>query len=171
MKLDDAPPRRRVEGMGSHHSARAETDVWLTPLSIIQSLGSFDLDPCSPILRPWDTARKHYTILDNGLAHEWQGRVWLNPPYGRETWKWLARLKAHGNGIALIFARTETDAWFSHIWGKADAILFMRGRINFCLPDGRQSSKNCGAPLALIAYGSSNVQALRESSIEGYIVT
>jgi len=27
-------------------------------------MGKFDLDPCSPIKRPWDTAKKHYTELD-----------------------------------------------------------------------------------------------------------
>lgn len=30
---------------------------WLTPPEIIQKLGEFDLDPCVPDNRPWDTAR------------------------------------------------------------------------------------------------------------------
>jgi hypothetical protein len=33
---------------------------WLTPPEIITSLGMFDLDPCTPSVRPWDTAKKHY---------------------------------------------------------------------------------------------------------------
>ena len=70
--------------IGSHHSARAGTDVWLTPPNILEALGgadSFDLDPCAPLNRPWDMARNHYTIDDDGLARPWSGRVWLNPPY------------------------------------------------------------------------------------------
>lgn len=47
----------------------------------IRALGPFDLDPCSPVGRPWDTAAQHHTIHDNGLLKPWSGRVWLNPPY------------------------------------------------------------------------------------------
>ncbi len=57
-------------------------DEWLTPPGLIKALGTFDLGPCSPRIRPWDTAIKHLTKKDDGLTHEWAGRVWLNPPYG-----------------------------------------------------------------------------------------
>ena len=53
--------------MGGHQAATMGTDEWLTPPEIIKALGPFDLDPCSPITRPWDTALKHYSILDMGL--------------------------------------------------------------------------------------------------------
>jgi hypothetical protein len=53
-------------------------DVWLTPPYIIESLGGFDLDPCSPIDRPWPTAKSHYTIIDDGLTKDWSGRVWYS---------------------------------------------------------------------------------------------
>ena len=55
-------------------------DEWLTPPELVSALGKFDLDPCSPINRPWDTAKKHYTILDDGLTQPWDGKVWCNPP-------------------------------------------------------------------------------------------
>ena len=86
---------------------RTETgkDEWLTPPEIIHALGCFDLDPCAPVVRPWPTATRHYTIEDNGLVQPWDGRIWCNPPYGTETGRWLARMAEHGNGIALIFAR------------------------------------------------------------------
>jgi len=76
----------------------AGTDEWLTPPHIITSLGHFDLDPCSPINRPWDTAAKHFSTLDDGLAQTWAGRVWLNPPYGPPMGQWLDRLAKHGGG-------------------------------------------------------------------------
>lgn len=83
-------------------------DEWLTPPEIIKAFPEFDLDPCAPINRPWPTARAHYTKDDDGLQKDWQGCVWMNPPYGSECQKWLAKLAEHGNGIALVFARTET---------------------------------------------------------------
>lgn len=146
--------------MGSHQSARMLKDEWLTPPDIIKGLGSFDLDPCSPVNRPWDTADRHYTIEDDGLMQPWSGRVWLNPPYGREATAWLDKLGGHGNGIALIFARTETEMFFSQVWDKADALLFLRGRLYFHHVSGEKAAANAGAPSVLIAYGAENVKAL-----------
>jgi hypothetical protein len=48
-------------------------DEWLTPPEIIKSLGVFDLDPCSSIIRPWNTAIKHYNINDDGLNKKREG--------------------------------------------------------------------------------------------------
>lgn len=157
--------------MGSHQSAAMLKDEWLTPPHIIEALGEFDLDPCSPgERRPWNTAKRHYDITINGLRQPWEGRVWLNPPYGRETSIWLDRLADHGNGIALIFARTETDMFFRHVWERADAVLFLRGRLHFHHVDGRRAAANGGAPSCLVAYGRSNVEALERSGLEGKIV-
>jgi len=156
--------------MGSHQSAAMLKDEWLTPPDIVRRLGAFDLDPCSPVSRPWDTAATHMTIHDDGLANEWHGRVWLNPPYGRETGKWLARLADHGNGIALIFARTETDMFFRHVWQRAHSILFIRGRLHFHHVDGTRAKANSGAPSCLIAYSDADTEVLRSCGIEGQLV-
>ncbi len=75
-------------------------DEWLTPPDLIKSLGTFDLDPCAPIKRPWNTAKNHFTINDMGLMQNWHGRVWLNPPYGSETGNWLGKLKLHNEALA-----------------------------------------------------------------------
>lgn len=153
--------------MGSHQSAVMLSDVWLTPPAIIDALGPFDLDPCSPLNRPWDTAEKHYTIEDDGLAHEWDGYTWVNPPYGKEAATWLERLAEHGNGIALVFARTETRMFFDHVWPHADALLFIEGRLHFHRPDGTRAKANSGAPSVLIAYGRQAARRLLNSSIAG----
>jgi hypothetical protein len=154
-------------GMGTHQSARAIKDEWLTPPEIIEKLGQFDLDPCSPINRPWSTAKTHYTINDDGLDLPWFGRVWCNPPYGLEAAKWLDKLASHGNGIALIFARTETQMFFDHVWAKAHAILFLKGRLYFHHVDGSRASANAGAPSVLIAYGKDNIDCLATNNIAG----
>jgi len=164
------PKREKRSGMSSHHSAAALKDEWLTPPELLKALGSFDCDPCASINRPWPTAAQHFTILDNGLLKEWRGRTWLNPPYGSETGRWLGRLRGHGNGIALIFARTETQDWFEHIWGQADAVLFLRGRLHFYDVTGKRAAANAGAPSALIAYGDFNVDALRKSGLPGRLI-
>lgn len=139
---------------------------WLTPPELVKQLGKFDLDPCCPIDAPFYHATNHYTIIDDGLSKEWKGRVYLNPPYGRGMELWLEKLKFHGNGIALIFARTETKCFFEHIWHDADAILFVKGRIKFYHVSGVQGGTP-GAPSVFIAYGKENAIALQNSGIEG----
>ncbi len=156
--------------MGSHQSAKMKNDEWLTPIEIIKSLGDFDLDPCSPINRPWDTAKYHFDMIHDGLNQKWFGRVWLNPPYGKQTKKWMKKMCDHKNGIALIFARTETALFFDYVWNEADAILFIEGRIHFHFVNGDRANANSGAPSVLIAYGKSNVSALKESGIKGKLI-
>jgi DNA N-6-adenine-methyltransferase (Dam) len=157
-------------GIGGHQSANMKKDEWLTPPDIVESLGEFDLDPCSPINRPWDTAKRHFNVNDDGLSRQWDGRVWMNPPYGKHTGVWLEKLAQHGNGIALIFARTETKMFFDHVWDKADALLFLRGRLHFHHVDGSRANANAGAPSVLIAYGKENVEALRNIETTGKLV-
>lgn len=168
--LDTPQGRLVVTGMAQHERVTDGKDEWLTPREIVSSLGRFDLDPCSPINRPWPTAQRHFTIRDNGLKHSWFGRVWLNPPYGGETESWMRRMSEHGNGIALIFARTETATWFRYVWPVADAVFFFRGRLAFCHVDGHRARTNAGAPSALIAYGNENVEAIRLSKLDGKLI-
>lgn len=155
-------------GIGNHQSARMLNDEWLTPPDILKALGEFDLDPCAPVNRPWNMAKNHYSAL--GLMRPWFGRVWCNPPYGLIAEKWLERLADHGNGIALIFARTETEMFFKQVWERADALLFIRGRLYFYHVCGKRAAANSGAPSVLIAYGKNNVLALQASGIKGKII-
>lgn len=156
--------------IGGHHSHTMGKDEWLTPPHVLATLGTFDLDPCAPIKRPWDTAREHYTVLDDGLSKPWSGRVWCNPPYGANTIHWLRRLAAHGQGIALVFARTETYAWVSEVWAKASAVLFIAGRLHFHHVDGTRAHANAGGPSALVAYGEADAEVLRTCDLPGAFV-
>lgn len=167
--------------LGSHASPRAKSVVYLTPPHVLRALGPFDLDPCAaPSPRPFPTATIHYELPLDGLAAEWFGRVWLNPPFGREASRWLDRLASHGNGVALIPARTETRQFYDHVWNKADAILFVRGRIHFHAgfdtsvdaAGYRQEVKAgdpfpyaMGAPCVLIAYGRDNAESRRTKAL------
>lgn len=149
--------------LSGHQSARAKSVDWLTPPTWIAKLGGFDLDPACPPDMPWQTA----TIMmhEGGLEADWRGRVWLNPPFGKEAAAWLRKLAAHGDGIALIPARTETAMFFESVWGTADAVCFVKGRPHFHYPDGERAPFNSGAPIALIAYGGQNRARLINSRL------
>lgn len=161
---------KRKAGMGSHHSKIVLKDEWLTPPDPLSKLGEFDLDPCAPIDRPWDTAVNHFTIEDDGLNKPWFGRVWCNPPYGKSTGVWLDKLSSHNNGIALIFARTETSIFDQFVWARATGLLFIRGRLHFHHVDGSRSKMNAGAPSVLVAFGKANAKILDNSGINGIMI-
>lgn len=155
-------------GLNHEDGHRGSTDTWLTPPQLIEALGVFDLDPCAaPLPRPWATAMEHWN--EQGLSRDWHGRVWCNPPYGPQIGRWLLKLAEHGRGTALVFARTETQAFHSAVWPLATAVLFMKGRIRFHLPTGERGG-SAGAPSVLIAYGEQDAKLLRESGIEGAFV-
>lgn len=167
-QITSAPSKR---SMGSHQSARAITTTWLTPPEIVEALGPFDLDPCAaPSPRPWPTARKHIELPEDGLAGQWDGHVWLNPPYSKEAWVWLSKLADHGDGIALVFARTETAGFVAQVWEKATAVRFLHGRLHFHYADGKRASANSGAPSVLVAYGETAAQKLGRSTIPGTFI-
>lgn len=154
--------------MSHPYAARpvAETHVWLTPPEILAALGAFDLDPCAaPSPRPWPTATHHIELPEDGLTADWFGRVWCNPPFGRHTNAWLERMAAHNNGIALVFARTETEMFQQHVWPAASAVLFLEKRPHFHHADGARAKGNSGGPICLIAYGADNADSLRRSGL------
>lgn len=171
----EARPDRQAPGgragIGGHHRVNSGvTDVWLTPPEILTELGPFDLDPCAADPRPWPTAFRCFTKADDGLAQEWHGRVWLNPPYGQDIGRWMERLAAHGEGTALVFARTETDWFHRWVWPHASGLRFLRGRLNFHRPDGTRSRYNAGGPSVLVAYGPVDRQRLRDANLSGAFV-
>jgi phage N-6-adenine-methyltransferase len=115
---------------------------WYTPPKYIELaravLGEIDLDPASSEkAQEAVRAKRYFTAADEGLRHEWRGRVWLNPPYaqpliGQFVTK-MVEERAAGNvtaGIMLTHNYTDTS-WFHEASEIADAACFTRGRIAF----------------------------------------
>lgn len=119
----------------------------------------------------WVPAATFYDEFDNGLQKDWQDqRVWLNPPYGTATGSWLEKMHGHRNGVALVFSRTD-NAWYHDYAAKADAILFLKGRIKFV--DGLGVSAGNGAAgcgSMLIAWGADSVESLFNMKEKGHLV-
>lgn len=150
----------------SRRTGDDERDEWRTPPEFFRALGlDFDLDPCGPAdgycCVP---ATRQFTRADDGLSQDWQGRVFVNPPYGSAIPVWLTRLEMHGNGVALVFSRTDT-AWFHTYARQADALLFTRGRLHFLRPDGSLPQHGPGAGSLVLAYGRTCASALAKSGL------
>jgi hypothetical protein len=106
----------------------------------------------------------------------WAGFVWCNPPYGRQTSKWLRRMAEHNNGIALTFARTETKQFFESVWPKASCLLFIKSRLAFVDTNGKPAltksgqPQTGGAPSVLIGYGAEAFRRLTSRTIPGWFI-
>ncbi len=114
-----------------------------TPQSLFNLLNeefNFTLDPCEATFGP-KLCPNGYKLRDNGLSKPWYGRVYMNPPYGRDIWKWIKKayneaiLEHHAELIvALLPVRADTQWW--HDWVlEASEIRFLRPRIRFIGPD------------------------------------
>jgi len=164
----------------THESSYNESKEWYTPKYIFDALGlEFDLDPCSPGMDivPWVPAKKCYTVIEDGLSQKWEGLVWMNPPYGQDTPKWMKKLSIHGNGIALVFSRTDTE-WFHEYCTKSSAVCFIKKRVSFIQSGdvglfGKgvcEAKGSSGAGSMLVAYGAIAKQAVIDSELGGVFV-
>jgi hypothetical protein len=136
--LEEPPPNKHAVHFSS------ETAEHYTPKDFLEVVyrvfgGYPDLDPCSNSDdTPNVAAHVHYSEQDDGLSRPWRGRVFMNPPYGREIGAWVEKLRrewARGEVIeliALLPARTDT-AWFEALTADTDdlVICFLGGRLTF----------------------------------------
>jgi len=152
-------------------------EQWLTPPYITKVLGPFDFDPCSPVVRPWPTAKRHWTKRDDGLAKRWNtGQLgWINPPYGAACAAWMKKAADHGNNLLLIFSRTDTQAFHREVWEHPNttAVFFFEGRLRFHRGDGTAGG-SAGAASVLVAYGATAkkrlVTAVKGGVLRGRVV-
>ena len=94
------------------------------------------------------------------------GVVWLNPPYSRNMNLWLEKFIEHGNGIMLLFSRTDTR-WFHEIVCKADVIVFKKGRIAF-EKNGLKNNNKAIAANIFVGCGEKAINALK--NIDGLYI-
>jgi phage N-6-adenine-methyltransferase len=117
------------------HFSSASHD-WATPQDLIDELNaeiSFTLDVCATK----DNAKcsHFYTREQDGLLQPWKGRIWCNPPYGREIHRWVRKASESvqtGDAelvVCLVPARTDTSWWHDYCAGAE--VRFLRGRLHF----------------------------------------
>jgi DNA N-6-adenine-methyltransferase (Dam) len=139
---------------------------WYTPPELFEALGThFDLDPAAPSGGvPWVPATRHYSREDDGLTQPWKGRIWLNPPYGLGIGRWMNKLAEHGDGLALVFARTDMP-WFQWAMTEATAVCFIKHRLTFIPGEETFTPRPASAPSVLLAYGVPCALATAESGV------
>ncbi len=137
-------------------------DDWYTPKFIFDALKcEFDLDVCSPSdgasMVP---AKKFFTIEDDALQQEWEGFVWMNPPYSNPT-PFVDKFIAHNNGICLLtMAKAK---WFHKLWNASGLIIPMPVNMKFIRPEGGETQVMHNT--ALFGIGQKAIAALIRSNL------
>ena len=140
-----------------------ESDERYTPRWVFDGLGlTFDLDPASPI-EGGDCvpARRKLTTLDDGLAAEWDGLVWLNPPFSNAT-PWADRFRLHGRGLFL--GPIANARWWNDLAGAADRLWLCR---DFAFTHPTHAGRRSSMPLAFISMGHTSTDALTRLAESG----
>lgn len=110
----------------------SKTDLWETPQTLFEELDAefhFDVDVCAtPENAKCDT---YFTKEQDGLAQEWNGVCWCNPPYGRNVGKWVEKAaKSNATVVMLLPARTDTRWFHDYIYSRSE-VRFLKGRLKF----------------------------------------
>jgi ParB family chromosome partitioning protein len=126
----------------AHNSGDHE---WYTPEEYVRAarlvLGGIDLDPASTaVANEVIRATVFFSAEADGLARDWSGRVWLNPPYAADlvakfAEKLAASFEAGLVTAALVLVNNATETrWFQRLWSVASAVCFPLGRVKFWHP-------------------------------------
>jgi phage N-6-adenine-methyltransferase len=108
---------------------------------LLNSEFNFTLDPCAN--RRNAKCSAYFTKRDDGLSKDWGTHaVFCNPPYGTHMRAWARKCfeASRGGATVVLLAHSRTDTRWFHDWvyGKANEIRFVRGRLKF--GDGKQSA-------------------------------
>lgn len=130
----------------------SETDEWSTPQEFFEKYDAvyhFEVDVCATAENA--KCRQYFDKSVDGLAQEWRGVCWMNPPYGREIAKWVQKAaESHALVCCLLPARTDTAWWHDFVLGRAQSVEFVRGRLKF---GGRKMERHSQTRLLFLTGG------------------
>lgn len=159
--------------MGSHESYSIQNE-WYTPSYIFKALGcSFDCDVAAAPDSSLASVPATFFYSSESLTKNWNGFVWCNPPWGGIGNKqpWIDKMHPHGDGLLLTPDRSSSP-WWQDASRKAEAILFVKGKIKFIPGPGNLSNhKHPGAGTTIFAWGERGIAALLDAEKNGLGIT
>lgn len=145
----------------------SNSEEWGTPQELFNRLNkefNFTLDICAS--KENAKCPKYYTKEEDALKQEWEGVIWMNPPYGRKIGIWVKKAKeAATQGKATVVclppARTDTAWWHDYVM-KANEIRLIRGRLKF-----GDSKGSAPFPSAVVIFKKGSPSPIQINSYKG----
>jgi phage N-6-adenine-methyltransferase len=134
--------------LGVHFSSiSVEWETDQQTFDVLNAEFGFEMDVCAT---PQNAkCPRYFSPSDDGLAQEWKGICWMNPPYGRVIGRWVS--KAYESSlkgatvVCLIPARTDTRWWHDYV--MKGEVRLIRGRLRFGGSNG-----NAPFPSAIVVF-------------------
>jgi len=157
--------------------SQSNSNEWYTPAEYVEAarrvMGSIDTDPATnPTAQLWIKAGTHYTQDNDGLQHAWYGNVWMNPPWGQLTGKFVGHLADElamgriAQAIVLVNAHATDTSWFTPLW--EGLLCFTDHRIDYKSPEETKSTSTHGS--VFVYFGPNKATFCREFARWGTIV-
>ena len=167
LEVAESEPVKRKTVIATLHTGDNES---YTPLFFVESardvMGSIDVDPASnDYAQSKINADKYFTKSDSGLNKEWNGNVWINPPYaypliGEFIDKLIDEYVSGRCKQSVLLTNNSADTkWFHTAAKHSSAICFTKGRINFYKADDTTTSPTNGQTFF---YFGDNIEAFTE---------
>ena len=162
--------------VGPRQILQANSIEWWTPQRYVEIarkvMGGIDLDPASCAeANKIINARQFFDRETDGLSQQWHGRVWLNPPYGKDARAFVERLLSEWKhnrvtqAIALLNSNSVESLWFTPL--RAFLLCFPRGRIHFKSPNANLTNATHGS--VFVYFGKRHATFVKEFSAIGDI--
>ena len=140
----------------------SDKNYWETPQDFFNELHK-EFDFTLDVAASHENAKldNYYTVEENGLEQNWEGRVFVNPPYGREIKHWVEKaykesLEPYNECVVMLIpSRTDTRYWHDYIFDKAADVRFLKGRLKFEL--NGQAKQSAPFPSAVIVYAGAGL--------------
>lgn len=173
----DLPDIRKA--MKPHVANNSGENEWYTPPQYIEAaracMGGIDLDPASSETAQENVgAKSYYTKDDDGLAHDWHGRVWMNPPYSNPEIKMFSHKLVDEidagrirSAVVLVNNATETQ-WGQLLLDYCEAACFPSGRIKYL--DATNQPKMTPLQGQMFLYFGDDVESFRKNFSEFGVV-
>jgi phage N-6-adenine-methyltransferase len=144
---------------GQLSNQQGGTDEWATPQDFYDAVDAelgFDLDACA--LDSSAKCERYFTPETDGLAQDWTGTVWMNPPYGDAIGRWVLKAwesaQAGATVACLLPARVDTGWWWDYC--RYGEVRFLRGRLKF-----GESGNSAPFPSVLVIFGPGREACVR----------
>lgn len=140
-------------GIGKINNFKSDKIVYSTPIKLFKVINdefNFNLDVCALL----ENAKcdKYFTPEMDGLAQDWRGVCWMNPPFNKDLKKWVIKARAesekHNSIVCCLVPFRGNTVWFRDVCMDCE-IRFIIGEVNF-----NDLERGLWLPMCLMIFGT-----------------